>query len=171
MVALRAMAGDKGTANDFVRRTEAGQGQKAMAGGARGRRQAWASAVHTPMTDPDDLEPRLPARVERMVLRTGTGGAHQWDGGGGPSRKVRAPSHTTPAVLASCRIRGPQGLDGGAPAAPGESLVCRAAGAGERSAREARLTLSAGDTFVRETPTAWGAGRRLGASGSDWTLG
>jgi 5-oxoprolinase (ATP-hydrolysing) len=124
-----------------------------------------ASGVHSHMTntritDPEVLEHRYPARVERFSLRRGSGGAGRWRGGDGLVREIRFLEPVTLSLLTQHRVERPYGLEGGAPGQPGAQRV---------EHRDGRVTtlgpvdgcdLAAGDLLVVETPGGGGFGDR-----------
>ncbi len=85
--------------------------------------------VHTHMTNTlntpvEALEQAYPLRVERYELREGSGGAGRYRGGMGIRRDIRVLGHrAVVSLLADRRARGPWGLEGGAPGAPGEDFL------------------------------------------------
>lgn len=87
------------------------------------------SGVHTHMTNTRNtpvevLETLYPLRVERYELREGSGGAGRFPGGMGIRRDIRVLGHrAVVSLLADRRARGPWGLWGGEPGAPGEDFL------------------------------------------------
>ena len=85
--------------------------------------------VHTHMTNTlntpvEALELAYPLRVERYELRGGSGGKGRYRGGMGIRRDIRVLGHrAVVSLLADRRARGPWGLEGGAPGAPGEDYL------------------------------------------------
>ncbi len=85
--------------------------------------------VHTHMTNTlntpvEALELAYPLRVERYELRDGSGGAGKYRGGMGIRRDIRVLGHrAVVSLLADRRKRGPWGLEGGEPGAPGEDYL------------------------------------------------
>lgn len=85
--------------------------------------------VHTNMTNTlntpvEALELAYPLRVERYELREGSGGRGRYRGGMGIRRDIRVLGHrAVVSLLSDRRKRGPWGLAGGSPGAPGEDFL------------------------------------------------
>jgi len=85
--------------------------------------------VHTHMTNTlntpvEALELAYPLRVERYELRDGSGGKGRYRGGMGIRRDIRVLGHrAVVSLLADRRARGPWGLEGGEPGAPGKDYL------------------------------------------------
>ncbi|MCD5408635.1 hydantoinase B/oxoprolinase family protein [Candidatus Bipolaricaulota bacterium] len=85
--------------------------------------------IHTHMTNTlntpvEALELAYPLRVERYELREGSGGRGRYRGGMGIRRDIRVLGHrAVVSLLADRRARGPWGLEGGEPGAPGEDFL------------------------------------------------
>ena len=162
--ALGVIAGSQATMNNFVWGNDRFQNYETICGGG-GAGPGWdgASAIqvhmtNTRMTDPEVLESRFPVRVERMAIRSGSGGAGRWRGGEGVDRAVRFLEPVTVTVLTSHRVTQAFGLDGGGPGAVGENIVERADGRVERLEANDQADLAAGDIFVLRTPGGGGCG-------------
>ena len=135
------------------------QNDETKAGGA-GPGWHGASGVHSHMTntrmsDPEVLETRFPVRVERMALRSGSGGAGEYHGGNGVHRIVRFLAPVTVTTLSSHRQVPPPGAHGG-----GDGRLRRERGAAR--GREPRggageLGVGAGGGgCVRDADAGWG---------------
>ena len=75
-------------------------------------------------TTVEALELAYPLRVERYELRGGSGGKGRYRGGMGIRRDIRVLGHrAVVSLLADRRARGPWGLEGGDPGAPGEDYL------------------------------------------------
>ncbi len=140
------------------------QNDETEAGGA-GPGWHGASGVHSHMTntrmsDPEVLETRFPVRVERMALRSGSGGAGEYHGGNGVHRIVRFLAPVTVTTLSSHRQIPPPGAHGGAPGACGENAVLRADGSREVVPGNSESELAAGDAFEMLTLGGGGWGSR-----------
>jgi len=123
-----------------------------------------ASGVHVHMsntrnTPVEALEFSLPIRVESYSLRRGSGGRGQHSGGEGLVRAIRFLSRTTATITAERRRRGPYGLAGGEPGAPGRNVLVRE---GQETPLPGKTTLALqpGDVLRIETPGGggWGEG-------------
>ncbi len=124
-----------------------------------------ASGVHSHMTnaritDPEVLEQRFPLRLWRFALRRGSGGAGRYRGGDGLVREIELLADATVSVLTQRRRRGPYGMAGGAPGAPGRNLLD-----GHPLPPVAVVRARAGSRIVIETPGGggWGAPAAEGA--------
>ena len=62
------------------------------------------------LTDPEVLEFRFPVRVDSYEIRPGSGGAGQWRGGDGGTRKVRFLEPMTASILSNGRHHGAFGM-------------------------------------------------------------
>ncbi|HEY2666585.1 MAG TPA: hydantoinase B/oxoprolinase family protein, partial [Actinomycetota bacterium] len=134
-------------------------------GGGQGGRPGLAGmdGVHTGMTNTKNtpaeaLEYAYPLRVTRYELREGTGGAGRWPGGMGIRRDVEVLCDAaTVSLQTDRRGRGPWGLSGGAPGAPGRNLLLRD---GTETELPDKVTLEARkhDIISVQTPGggAWG---------------
>jgi N-methylhydantoinase B len=131
-----------------------------IAGGMGGSpRGPGLSARHTHMTNSwntpvEAFEHLFPVRIERYQVRRGSGGAGKHRGGDGIVREFRflAPAEVT--LLADRRARGPWGLRGGAPGAPGRDTLN-----GRRIPAKDRFQVRSGDLLRIETPGGGGWGR------------
>lgn len=126
------------------------------------------SARHCHMTNTrntpiEALERTFPVRVLQATVRRGSGGAGRHAGGDGIVKELRFLAPVEVAWLGGRQRRGPPGLDGGAPGAPGGLSV--------RAAREApwrvlepvdRAELPSGGELRAETPGGGGYGTPLG---------
>ncbi len=138
-----------------------------IGGGAGARRgAAGEDAVHSHMTNTrntpaEALEFAYPLRVERYAIRRGTGGDGRWRGGDGIRRDVRLLADASGTLIAERRARGPWGLAGGLPGAPGAQRLLRE-GTETPLPAKARLELRAGDVLSIETPGGggWGVAER-----------
>ena len=162
--ALGALAACQGTMNNLNFGTEGWGYYETICGGAgAGPGFHGAHAVHTHMTntritDPEVLEHRYPVLLERFSIRRGSGGKGRWRGGDGVVRELRflAPMELT--MLSERRERGPFGLEGGEPGAPGRNTLIRADGTRERLPGAFRARVEPGDRLRVETPGGGGFG-------------
>jgi 5-oxoprolinase (ATP-hydrolysing) len=120
-------------------------------------------AVHTNMTnsritDPEVLEFNYPVRLERFEIRSGSGGAGQWCGGSGAIRQLRFLEPMLVSIISNNRRIAPFGMAGGLPGVVGLNYVLRADGQVQPVESCATVQLSAGDSFVVETPGGGGFG-------------
>ncbi|MBE1528763.1 5-oxoprolinase (ATP-hydrolyzing) [Sphingopyxis sp. OAS728] len=164
-IAFGAMAGAQGTMNNFTFGNEAYQYYETIAGGSGAGPGFDGSSViqthmtNSRMTDPEVMETRFPVIVEEFSIRKGSGGAGQWTGGDGATRRIRFREPMAANILANRRQIAPSGLAGGEDAAPGRNWVERADGSVEMLAATGSADLAAGDAFVIETPGGGGYGK------------
>ncbi|BCH28909.1 5-oxoprolinase [Mesorhizobium sp. L-8-10] len=162
--ALGVVAGSQGTMNNFVYGNARIQNYETICGGTgAGKGFNGASAVHshmtnTRMTDPEVLETRFPVRVEEFSIRRGSGGAGQWHGGDGITRRLRFLEEMTATVLSSHRDVSPHGAAGGQPGRTGENHVERKNGTIVRLKGNDEALMAPGDVFVMNTPGGGGYG-------------
>ncbi|MHA4838677.1 hydantoinase B/oxoprolinase family protein [Sphingopyxis sp. MSC1_008] len=163
--AFNAMAPAQGTMNNFTFGNEAYQYYETIAGGSgagpgfNGTSVIQTHMTNSRMTDPEVMETRFPVIVEEFSIRKGSGGAGQWRGGDGATRRIRFRKPMAANILANRRQIAPKGLAGGEDAAPGRNWVERADGRIETLAATGSADLAAGDAFVIETPGGAGYGK------------
>jgi len=169
-VAFGAMAAAQGTMNNFTFGNARHQYYETIAGGSGagpgfdGTSVIQTHMTNSRMTDPEVMETRFPVIVEEFSIRQGSGGAGQWRGGDGATRRIRFREAMTANILANRRKIAPAGLAGGNDAAPGRNWVERADGSVEMLAATGSADLAAGDAFVIETPGGGG----YGTAGKEW---
>jgi 5-oxoprolinase (ATP-hydrolysing) len=110
------------------------------------------------LTDPEVLEWRYPVRLERYVIRRGSGGAGRWRGGNGGRREIRFGEPMTVTTLAGHRRIAPYGMAGGSPGGLGRNWIERADGTVVPMEGCDSVTAGTGDLFVLETPGGGGYG-------------
>jgi N-methylhydantoinase B/oxoprolinase/acetone carboxylase alpha subunit len=122
------------------------------------------SATHTHMTNSwntpiEAFEPQYPLRIECYRVRSGSGGAGAHRGGDGIVREFRflVPAEVT--ILSDRRERGPYGLGGGEPGAPGRNTLLRRDGKKISIPAKARFEVGPGDGVRIESPGGGGFGR------------
>jgi 5-oxoprolinase (ATP-hydrolysing) len=166
--AFGAMAPAQGTMNNFTFGNAAHQYYETIAGGSGagpgfdGTSVIQTHMTNSRMTDPEVMETRFPVIVEEFSIRKGSGGAGQWHGGDGATRRIRFREPMAANILANRRQIAPAGLAGGEDAAPGLNWVERADGRVEMLAATGSAELQAGDAFVIETPGGGGYGKAGG---------
>ena len=162
--ALGVQAAAQGTMNNFTWGNDRHQNYETICGGSgAGYDHDGTSAVHTHMTntrltDPEVLEWRFPVRLESFEIRRGSGGAGQFRGGDGTTRRVRFLEKMTVAILANHRRVPPFGLAGGEPGQCGRNWVERIDGRVEEFGAQHELEVEPGDVFVLQTPSGGGFG-------------
>ena len=121
------------------------------------------NATHTHMTNSwntpvEAFEHQFPLRIRGYRIRSGSGGAGKHRGGDGVIREYEFLTPAQVTILSDRRMRGPYGLRGGEPGAPGKNLLLR----GRRITAipgKARFEVRAGDVLRIETPGGGGYGR------------
>ncbi len=99
-----------------------GQGATPRGPGPSGRQ---LHLTNTRATDPEVLEQRLPVRLRRFALRTGSGASGLHRGGDGLVREIEVREPASAALLATRRDRGARSVGGPADARPGADEVWR----------------------------------------------
>jgi 5-oxoprolinase (ATP-hydrolysing) len=161
--ALGACASSQGTMNNVTFGTDLVTYYETLGGGAgAGPDFDGASAVHlhmtnTRITDVEVIERRYPVIVREFGVRRGSGGAGRHHGGDGLIRELEFTAPVDGGILSEHRARGPFGLAGGQPGAPGRNLLLRD---GAESSLPGRATFQAavGDILRVETPGGGGYG-------------
>ncbi len=122
-----------------------------------GMRACHSHMTNTRNTPVEALEYAYPILVERYEIRRGTGGAGRHRGGDGLRRDIRLLAEAEASLITDRRDRGPYGLQGGAPGAPGENWVLRG---GEWTTVSAKgsFDLQPGDVLSVRTPGGGGWG-------------
>ena len=158
------LAPSQGTMNNFTFGNERHQYYETIAGGSgAGPDHYGTSAVQTHMTnsrltDPEILETRLPVRVERFAIRTGSGGSGAHKGGEGVERCITFLEPMRANMLANRRAIAPRGICGGSDALPGENWVERVDSSAETLGATGSADMQPGDSFVILTPGGGGFG-------------
>lgn len=163
--ALGISAASQCTMNCFSFGNDEHQYIETIAGGSgAGPGYDGTDVVHTNMTnslitDPEVLEFRHPVLLEAYQIRPGSGGAGQWRGGNGATRRIRFLEPMTASILSNNRRIAPFGLLGGLAGGTGRNWAQRVGGGNEELGSCATVELRAGDAFVIETPGGGGFGR------------
>ena len=163
--ALSVTAGSQGTMNNLLLGNRQFGYYETICGGAgAGPGYDGADAVHTHMTntrstDPEVLESRYPVRLVRFGIRCGSGGGGEKRGGDGVVREMEFLTELEVSILSQRRARGPYGLAGGEPGAPGRNLLKRAGSTDiEELPHITNVTVGPGDRLTIETPGGGGYG-------------
>ena len=127
-----------------------GQGASSRGPGPSGVHVGMSNTLNTPV---ESLETSTPLRIDRYVLRDGSGGAGIAKGGEGIVRAYRATTPCTVTLLTERRRHAPRGVAGGGDGEPGRNLLN-----GVALPAKCRMTLSAGDVVTIETPGGGGYG-------------
>jgi 5-oxoprolinase (ATP-hydrolysing) len=110
------------------------------------------------LTDPEILELRYPVVLDDFRVDPGSGGDGRWRGGDGTTRRIRFLEDMDLAILASHRLRPPQGIEGGGAGRCGRTEIHRRDESVELLDHADQTTVAAGDSVVVVTPTAGGFG-------------
>ncbi|KAH7313023.1 Hydantoinase B/oxoprolinase-domain-containing protein [Rhexocercosporidium sp. MPI-PUGE-AT-0058] len=140
--------------------------------GGSGAGPGWhgTSGVHihmtnTRITDPELLEKRYPVILNRFVMRPGSEGIGQFNGGTGIIREYEFRRPLSASIVSERRVYQPFGMAGGGPGMSGKnSLVEKIPGGGERWVNiggRKDFKVQTGDRVVIETPGGggWGEAR------------
>ena len=169
--ALDIAACSQGTINNLLFGGAALGFYETIAGGAGATRTAHgASAVHTHisntrLTDAEVLERRYPVQLERLRIRTGSGGDGLYRGGDGITRRLRFLEPVELSFLSQRRESSPRGSHGGLDGTRGAQRIIRANGTVEEVPGITAAHLARGDAFEVETPGGGGWGSPAPAKG------
>ena len=130
-----------------------------VTGGFNGTSVVQTHMTNSRLTDPEVLEFRFPVRVDSYEIRPGSGGAGQWRGGDGGTRRIRFLEAMTASILSNGRHHGAFGMAGGSPGEVGRNSVVRADGRVEKLDHIGSAQMQPGDVFVVETPGGGGFGQ------------
>ena len=122
------------------------------------------SAVHTHMTNTmntpiEALELYHPMRVRSYRVRRGSGGDGRYRGGDGVVRDTEFLAPAVVTVLAERRRSAPYGLQGGADATPGETVLLKDGVEEVHLAPKVTLDVAPGDVLSVRTPGGGGWGK------------
>ena len=162
--ALGIMAAAPGTMNNFTFGNDQYQYYETISGGSgagngfHGTDVVQTHMTNSRLTDPEILEWRYPVRLDSYEIRAHSGGAGQWHGGNGGTRRVRFLTPMCASILSNNRVVPPFGAAGGLAGACGKNYVLRADGRREDLGFIASTTMQPGDVFVIETPGGGGYG-------------
>jgi N-methylhydantoinase B len=137
-----------------------GHGAGAAGGGESAMQAHMTNTRNTPV---ESLEHAYPLRVVRTRIRRGSGGAGAHQGGDGIERTLELLADARVTVISDRRRRGPYGLAGGSPGAPGFNRV--QSGATSRAMPgKFQVDLSAGTVLTVASPGGGGYGRATRAA-------
>lgn len=132
-----------------------GQGARPDRNGQSGIQSGMTNTKNTPS---ESLETHYPFVVRRYALREHSGGAGRYRGGDGIEREIEFTADATVSLMGDRRRRGPWGLAGGRPGAPGEDWLIGADGARQRLPGKVTVDVRAGDRLLVRTPGGGGWG-------------
>jgi N-methylhydantoinase B len=127
-----------------------GQGASARGPGPSAVHVGMSNTLNTPV---ESLERSTPLRIDRYMLRDGSGGIGKSRGGDGIVRAYRATAPCSVTLLTERRRHPPRGLNGGTDGEVGKNLLN-----GEPLPAKCRVALHAGDVITIETPGGGGYG-------------
>lgn len=163
--ALGVLGSSQGTMNNLTFGNDTYQYYETVCSGApAGPGFDGVSAVHTHMTnshltDPEVIEARFPIRVKTFEIMRGSGGKGKWSAGDGVRRALTFLEDMECAILSGNRAVAPFGSNGGELGRLGKNQIIRANGSVETLKGCDRTDMTAGDTFLLETPTGGGYGQ------------
>jgi len=132
-----------------------GSGASAVADGASAKHAHMTNSWNTPV---EAFEHQYPLRIRGYRIRSGSGGTGEHCGGEGIIREFEFLTPADVTILADRRTRGPYGLFGGKPGAPGRNSLLK----GKRTVAiggKARFEVDAGDILRIESPGGGGYGK------------
>ena len=166
--ALGIMASSQSTMNNFTFGNDTYQYYETISGGSgagmvgnvgfHGTPVVQTAMTNSRLTDPEVLELRFPVRLDSYAIRAGSGGAGQFNGGDGGTRRVRFLQPMTAAIVSNNRIHAPFGMAGGENGGLGRTVVERFDGSVEVLKHSDSALMQVGDVFVIETPGGGGYG-------------
>jgi N-methylhydantoinase B len=136
-----------------------------IGGGSGGRpRKPGVSGVHVNMTNtlntPIEIAERMyPLFFTQYIIRSGSHGEGKYPGGDGIVRSFKTQLETEASILSDRFLKGPWGVKGGKPGAPGKVTVKRSNGRVEDLPSKATVRLFPEDEVVIETPGGGGWGK------------
>ena len=139
--------------------------------GGSGAGDGWhgTSGVHihmtnTRITDPEVLEKRYPCVLNRFVLRPGSGGVGQFNGGMGIIREYEFRRDLSASIVSERRVYQPFGMAGGGSGMSGKNVLVEKLPNGEdryvNVGGRKDFRVRKGDKFVIETPGGGGWGQK-----------
>jgi 5-oxoprolinase (ATP-hydrolysing) len=122
--------------------------------GASGIQTHMTNTMNTPV---EAIERATPLRIRSYGFRPGSGGSGKMSGGDGIVREFEILTPTRLTILSHHRAKGPDGIAGGNPGAPGRNILIRDGLETELPSR-AMIDLQEGDILRIETPGGGGYG-------------
>lgn len=144
-----------------------GFGETICGGSGAGENWHGTSGVHihmtnTRITDPEVLEKRYPAILNRFVLRPGSGGVGLYNGGNGIVREYEFRRDLSASIVSERRVYQPFGMAGGGPGESGRNSLVEKMGEGKERwvniGGRKDFKVNAGDKVIIETPGGGGWG-------------
>ena len=107
------------------------------------------------LTDPEILETRFPVRVQRMEIRSNSGGKGQFRGGNGILRELIFLEDMEVSMISQFRETGPSGLLGGKNGSQGKNYLK----SGKILDGCFQIQIPKGESLIVETPGGGGYGK------------
>ncbi|HXN22159.1 MAG TPA: hydantoinase B/oxoprolinase family protein [Candidatus Dormibacteraeota bacterium] len=139
----------------YYETTAGGLGARPNKDGISGIHNHMTNSLNTPI---EVLEHAYPVRVVRYGLRDGSGGGGKFRGGDGLVREIELLAPAQVGLLCDRRTRGPYGLAGGQPGAPGRNFL-KVNDKATKLPSKCTFYAPAGAVIRLETPGAGGWGR------------
>jgi N-methylhydantoinase B len=136
---------------DYYETIGGGTGAHAGGAGVSGVHSHMTNTLNTPI---ESLETHYPLRITRYQLRRDSGGGGRFPGGDGIVREFEFLEPAAVTLLTERRRRGPWGLAGGEPGAPGSNALN-----GEPLPSKAAFDVVPGDLLTVTTPGGGGWGK------------
>lgn len=164
--ALKVSAASQGTMNNLVFQVEGDfpyyetiAGGSGALDGCPGASGVQVHMTNTRITDPEILEYRHPdIRIEKFILRRGSGGRGTYPGGNGVIREIAYLKPATVSIISERRNYEPYGMKGGGNGKRGVNLLKKANGEIISLPHRVTLKVDKGDSIIIETPGGGGVG-------------
>ncbi len=169
--ALGLVACSQGTMNNFLFGNERFGFYETICGGTgAGPGFDGADAIHSHMTntritDPEILELRYPARIERFEIRANSGGNGKWKGGNGVEREITFKEKSEVNILSQHRVEKPYGLHGGQAGKRGRQKLITSDNEIILKGMDS-VAVNPGDKILIQTPGGGGYGKQKAPSQS-----
>ena len=167
--ALGVAAASQGTMNNLLFEVEGDTpyyetiaGGSGAIDGCPGASGVQIHMTNTRITDPEILEFRHPGvRLERFILRKGSGGNGLYPGGEGTIREIKFLKPAALSIISERRVYAPYGMAGGKPGGKGVNLLKKANGDISKLSHRVTMKVNKGDSVIIKTPGGGGYGEKL----------
>ncbi|MDP6625177.1 MAG: hydantoinase B/oxoprolinase family protein, partial [Nitrospinota bacterium] len=165
--ALKAAAASQGTMNNLLFQVEGETpyyetiaGGSGASDGCPGTSGVQVHMTNTRITDPEILETRHPGvRLEKFVLRKGSGGKGRFMGGDGTIREFKFLKPAKLSIISERRVYSPYGLEGGKPGKKGVNLLKKTNGEIVELPHRVVRDVKKGESIIIKTPGGGGFGK------------
>ena len=165
--ALKAAAASQGTMNNLLFQVEGETpyyetiaGGSGASDGCPGTSGVQVHMTNTRITDPEILETRHPGvRLEKFVLRKGSGGKGRFMGGDGTIREFKFLKPAKLSIISERRVYSPYGLEGGKPGKKGVNLLKKTNGEIVELPHRVVIYVKKGESIIIKTPGGGGFGK------------